>query len=218
MNPGFFYYDFLTKMNRVLFLIDGFNVYHALDEKQEYHKYKWIDYFALARCFVTRNDKIIDVILFTAYVRWNTDKKLRHKKLTQALESRGVKIALGKFKPTTKRCRICKRIYETYEEKHTDVNIAIRLFQYAMDDAYDTVMIVTADSDLVPAVRAVRDRFPGKRIVLITPVGRSSKELGKLCKRRMRMKRKHLESSQLPDIVVIDRKRGITVERPASWR
>jgi len=205
-------------MNKVLFLVDGFNVYHALKEKQKYRRYKWVDYSALAKCFVTRNDEIVDVILFTAYVPWNADKKLRHKKLTQALESKGVKIVLGKFKPMTRRCRICNRIYHTHEEKHTDVNIAIYLFQYAMNDDYDTAMIVTADSDLVPAVRAVKRNFPRKKIVLITPVGRSSRELQKLCDFRMKMKKKHLETSQFPDIVIIDTTKKITVQRPASWR
>ena len=37
-----------SSMNRVLFFIDGFNVYHALQEKPQYHKYKWLDYSALA--------------------------------------------------------------------------------------------------------------------------------------------------------------------------
>lgn len=205
-------------MNKVLFLVDGFNVYHALKEKQKYRRYKWVDYSALAKRFVTRNDEIVDVILFTAYVPWNADKKLRHKKLTQALESKGVKIVLGKFKPVTRRCRICNRIYHTYEEKHTDVNIAIYLFQAAMNDDYDTAMIVTADSDLVPAVRGVKENFPEKKVGLITPIGRSSIELQKLCDFRRKMKLRHLKTSQLPDIVVIDPTKRITVQCPTSWK
>jgi len=205
-------------MNKVLFLIDGFNVYHALDKEQKYHKYKWLDYFGLARSFVTRHDKVVDVVLFTAYVPWDKNKKLRHKRLTQALESKGVKIVLGKFKPVTRRCRICNRIYDTHQEKHTDVNIATYLFQSAMNDDYDTAMIVTADSDLVPAVRAIKNNFPGKKIVLITPIGRFSKELQKLSDFRMKMKKKHLESNQLPDIVLIDPKKGITIQCPNSWK
>ena len=39
-------------MNRVIAYIDGFNVYHSLDQVQPYHKYKWIDYWQLASCFV----------------------------------------------------------------------------------------------------------------------------------------------------------------------
>lgn len=205
-------------MNKVLFLIDGFNVYHAFDEKQEYHKYKWLDYFALAKCFVTKNDKIVDVILFTAYVPWDPNKKCRHKKLTQALESKGVKIVLGKFKHIDRKCRLCHRTYPTYEEKHTDVNIAIYLFRAAMNNDYDTAIIISADSDLVPAVREVKNVFPDKKIGLITPIGRSSKELQKLCDFRKKMKKKQLETSQLPNIVTIDSTKGIIVQRPSSWR
>jgi hypothetical protein len=39
--PGFF---ILEDMKKVVILIDGFNVYHALQQEQRLHKYKWLDY------------------------------------------------------------------------------------------------------------------------------------------------------------------------------
>jgi len=42
--PGFFIYAFYLMMKRIIFLIDGFNVYHALDDELKYHKYKLLDY------------------------------------------------------------------------------------------------------------------------------------------------------------------------------
>jgi hypothetical protein len=54
------------KMSRIKFFIDGFNVYHALERKASYHKYKWLDYSKLASLFVRRQDKIVEVLYFTA--------------------------------------------------------------------------------------------------------------------------------------------------------
>ena len=43
-------------MARVIAYIDGFNVYHALDRNPANHRYKWLDYKALARCYVGSKD------------------------------------------------------------------------------------------------------------------------------------------------------------------
>lgn len=86
-----------------------------------------------------------------------------------------------------------------------------------MNDSCDTIMLVSGDSDLVPAVRAVKASFPSKGIGLIVPIGRSWKELQGYCDFRMKMKEKHLESSQFPDTVVLDAATQTTVTRPTSW-
>jgi hypothetical protein len=39
-------------MARVAVFIDGFNVYHALDGNPVWGKFKWLDYAALARCYI----------------------------------------------------------------------------------------------------------------------------------------------------------------------
>lgn len=204
-------------MNRVLFLIDGFNVYHAPQKQKKYHRYKWLDYLALSKCFVTRKDTITDVILFTAYHPSDRGKKQLHMALVRALKSKKIKIVFGKFKLRDRFCPLCKRHFRIPEEKHTDVNIAVHLFQAAINDSCDTIMLVSGDSDLVPAVRAVKVSFPNKRIGLIVPIGRSSKELQGYCDFRMKMKEKHLESSQFPGTVVLDTATQTTVTRPTSW-
>lgn len=52
-------------------------------------------------------------------------------------------------------------------EKGVDVEIAIDFVRLAMDDAYDTAYLLSADTDLVPAVKFVADRFPEKRLVMV---------------------------------------------------
>lgn len=215
-------------MNRVAFFIDGFNVFHALDYRQPYspqdftrtkyyHKYKWLDYSALANCFVTSTDKIVAIYYFTAYAEWKQNGMARHRLLVRALKTKGVKVIRGKFKVKHKKCPLCKRTYKTYEEKRTDVNISVKLFQCAYKDKFDTGILITGDSDIIPAIVAVKESFPKKQIGVVTPIGRSAEELKKVCDFYMKMKEEHLQRSQFPDRVIIDSEKNIFLDRPPTW-
>jgi hypothetical protein len=106
-------------MKRILFFVDGFNVYHALDDHPKYHKYKWLDYSNLAKRFVSKQDQIVGIFYFTAYAHWNPHKMARHQLLVRALMATGVKVVFGKFKNRDHECRLCKGKYSTFEEKQT---------------------------------------------------------------------------------------------------
>lgn len=55
------------------------------------------------------------------------------------------------------------------EEKRTDVNIAVQMLDDAYQDACDRFVIVSGDSDLVPAVNRLKVRFPKKEVVVYVP-------------------------------------------------
>jgi len=205
-------------MNRVSFFIDGFNVFHALDSKKYYHKYKWLDYSSLCQCFVTSKDKEEEIYYFTSYAHWDPAKKSRHQLLVRALRMKGIKIVLGKFKLRDKQCRLCNKTFQTFEEKQTDVNISIKLFQCAHNDAFDTAVIVTGDSDIAPAILAVKESFPAKKIGLVIPIGRTAEEMKQACDFHMKMKEMHLASSQFPDSIVLDPIKNIFLTRPPNWK
>lgn len=205
-------------MNRVSFFIDGFNIFHALDSQKAYHKYKWLDYSALAKCFVSSKDIIADIYYFTAYADWEPAKKARHQLLIRALTLKGVKIVFGKFKIRDKHCRLCHKTYQTFEEKQTDVNISVKLFQCAHNDTFDTGILVTGDSDIVPAIVAVKESFPAKKIGLVIPIGRSAEEMKNVCDFHMKIKEKHLRTSQFPDSILINTEKNITLNRPEKWK
>ena len=59
-----------------------------------------------------------------------------------------------------RRCSNCGVLRQTYEEKMTDVNIAVELLGDAQDDAFDTAIVMSGDGDLASPVRAVRERYP----------------------------------------------------------
>jgi uncharacterized LabA/DUF88 family protein len=200
---------------RTAFFIDGFNVYHALDCNMAYWKYKWLNYAKLANCYITTKDTIKNIYYFSALAYWNPKKVIRHINLIKALEHFGVETIFGKFKLKDKECRICNEIYQTYEEKLTDVNIAIKLFQDAMHDKYDKAIIISGDSDLLPAMEAVKQTFPNKQIGVIIPIGRRAESLKAAADFYMKMKEKHLINSQFDNPLNINTE---IIYRPSHWK
>ena len=63
-------------MDKVIFFVDGFNLYHALDNKR-FYRYKWLDLSSLAQKFITKKDKIEEIYYFTALATWAPDKVRR---------------------------------------------------------------------------------------------------------------------------------------------
>ena len=55
-------------------------------------------------------------------------------------------------------------MFSTVEEKQADVNIALRLFELPVQGRYHKAVIVTGDTHLLPAVKAVQRTFPAKRL------------------------------------------------------
>lgn len=190
-------------MERGAFFVDGFNLYHALQANPAYAKYKWLNLDALAKAFMRTDQQVSRVYYFTAYATWDPGKMARHQALVRALESVGVEVIMGRFKYKERFCTKCRTMYPTFEEKETDVNIAINLFRAAVMDIYDTAVIVSGDSDLIPSVKAVKATFPAKKVGVIVPIGRSAEDLKQNCHFRFKMKEKHLATCQFPDPVVL---------------
>lgn len=83
---------------KVVALIDGFNVYHAIREQfPSEENFRWLDLRSLAQSYVSKTDTL-EVHYFTAYCSWHQAKKDRHKVYVNALMARGVKVKLGQFK------------------------------------------------------------------------------------------------------------------------
>jgi uncharacterized LabA/DUF88 family protein len=109
-----------------------------------------------------------------------------------------------------------KKTYQTFEEKQTDVNIAIQLFKLAIQEKYDKALIISGDSDLIPSIEAVKSIFPNKQVGVIIPIGRSAELLKQTCDFYMRMKEKHLKASLLPDVINLGNNKKL--ERPQRWK
>ncbi|MDD5589379.1 MAG: NYN domain-containing protein [Candidatus Nanoarchaeia archaeon] len=198
------------------FFIDGFNFYHSLHDNKLYHKYKWIDYYKLASLFIKKTDTISGVYWFTALANWNPEKRQKHQLLIRASELSNVQIIYGEFKRKDKYCTLCKRYFISREEKMTDVNIAIYLFDMAYHDTYDKAIIVSADSDLIPTIKAVHKNFPTKEIGILLPICRRSESLKNEADFHMKIKEKHLKSSLFPEEIHIENNQ--ILKCPDSWK
>jgi uncharacterized LabA/DUF88 family protein len=215
-------------MVRVMAFIDGFNLYHALEkytrgvdeaDKLRFQKYKWLCLTSLIKVFIReKEEELSSVRYFTTWPTWNEDKRLRHLTYVNAQIQRGVVVVFGDFKRKTIECRAdCYKEFSIYEEKQTDVNLATKMISLA--GMYDKLILVTADSDQLPALKLIKQVHPEKQLAVLPPIGRNSKELSSVCSQTFTMTEAHLLACQLPNPVPI-MKNGVEtgkLEKPPSW-
>ncbi|GAB7141404.1 hypothetical protein RsTz2092_13920 [Deferribacterales bacterium RsTz2092] len=195
-------------MSEVSFYIDGFNLYHSL--KDFAPDCRWLDLWALCSKFLKPDEEIVAIYYFTAYTMWNASKFKKHKDYVKALQSTGVKPIYGKFKKVDRYCNLCHRQYSTHEEKRTDVNVALYLFESAMKDEFDKAIVVSGDSDLIPSIEMIQRDFPNKKVGVLIPLGRKAKEIQNVADFSLKITREHIESSLFPKNVE-------AVSAPEKW-
>ena len=212
-------------MQRVAVYIDGFNLYYGLKSKREGSRgkrwpcYYWLDIRRMSERLLQPNQELNVVRYFTARVRHQAndpEKVQRQNTFIEAIATLpSVTIEEGYFVEKSKKCSNCGAKYKDFEEKMTDVNIAMRLLNDAQDGVFDTAIIVSADSDLAGPVEEVRKRYPGKRVVAAFPPDRHSSHLRRLANGAITIRQETLRRSRLPERVVDAQ--GNVLERPASW-
>ena len=150
-------------MKRVCAHIHGFHLYHAIDNLRD-NRLKWLNLRLLIENFTKPDVHSIEKIYyFSAYATWKEQAYHRHLAYTKALKHTGIETVMGQFKEKDRACKKCGAKWKGHEEKETDVKIALQLLDDAYQDKYDTAIIVSQDSDLFPAIRLVKDRFPDNR-------------------------------------------------------
>jgi uncharacterized LabA/DUF88 family protein len=120
----------------------------------------------------------------------------------KALKIVSVNPILGFFKKKDRKCPSCSHKWTSHEEKETDVNIASYLIDLAYQNTFDRALVISNDSDLSPAIRLVRKRFPEKRITTVAPPNYyHSNELIQASSDKARIRPEHLEQALFPAIV-----------------
>lgn len=203
-------------MRRTIVYVDGFNLYHG-SRQLTGRKYLWLDLGRLCRRLLASDESLVSIEYFTARVRNNLPSEQRQDTYLQALATHCplVKITEKRFQKQTRQCRSCTARWITYEEKESDVNIAISVVEDAALDRFDTAILMSGDSDLSPAVRAAKRLRPQAQVVAVFPPLRSSDPLRKVVDRTLHIDQRMLRRSQLPDEVVTAG--GIKLSRPAYW-
>jgi 6-hydroxy-3-succinoylpyridine 3-monooxygenase len=205
---------------RSIVYIDGFNLYYGAIRGSPH---KWLNlqrYFEVLR----PDDDLQAVRYFSALVSGSA--RANQETYIRALETLPkVKVILGKFKSKQILCRhtTCAhqgdRIFTSQEEKRTDVNIAIHLLNDAYQDLCDTFVVVSGDSDLVPALNMLKYLFPAKTVVVYVPARNASRgaavELRSAADRSRLLPLNILPKVQLP--ASIPDGAGGLILKPATW-
>jgi hypothetical protein len=202
---------------RVGCYVDGFNLYHAVDDLKKPHL-KWLDLRALAESLCRPGEQLVKVAYFSAYATWKPGPYARHRQYVAALRNLGIECHMARFSEQHASCRKCGATWKRHEEKETDVHFCLTFLEDAIDDVFDRAIVISADSDLVPAVRKVRARFPGKQLFAATPPGRHARARDVLnaCHSRMEIRPARIMSCCLPQ-EIRDAGGKLIARRPAEY-
>lgn len=222
--------------------IDGYNFYYG---RLRNTSYKWLDVVKLFENSIVRaqlpDTKIVQVKFFTADVKANfsshgplgPEMQLRYHRALETLYPHKLQIIKGYHSAET--ATMPKYIDDNpsgivdksdshkvwrLNEKQTDVNIALHLYRDAQQAIANNLVICSADSDLVPALKMIRmDKFP-VRIGVVIPKSPSNPrppnaQLSGLADwTRSHIRDEELSASQLPNKVPTKKK---PIIKPEYW-
>ena len=203
--------------HRVAVYVDGLNLYHGL-KSRGLRRYYWLDLRRLAERLLRPGQRLEMVSYFTARFqpRDDPEQPLRQDAYLKALATLpDLTIQYGYHLSKIRTCRICEASWETFEEKMTDVNIAIALLRDAMQDAFDIAIIISADSDLAGPIDTVRQDYPGKQVVVAFPPNRYSRDLENRATAAFTLWPGTIARSQFP--AQVSDANGYPLHKPARW-
>ncbi len=214
-------------MNRVIFLVDGFNLYHSLVQAQkdtDGRCVKWLDLHALCSSYLhiigrqAHGRADMEAIHYFSATPTHRTKgaQHRHNLYMRCLQSSGIQVHLGRFKRKTVNCPLCHGSSIRYEEKETDVAIASQLFEICHANAAEFVVIVTGDTDLAPAVRTCQRLFRDVSICFAFPYRRHNAELKQLSPGSFNIGSRSYSRHQYPDTLRLSD--GTEAAKPREWR
>lgn len=218
---------FPPTMNRTAFLIDGFNLYHSAKSASQDLGLngagaRWLNIHSLCRSYlhaIGGNAQIAGIHYFSALAKhieaFKPDVVKRHLLYIECLKAVGISVELSRFKKKHIACSNCNQKIKRYEEKETDVALAAKLFEVLIADQCDTVMLMTGDTDIVPAVKTAQRLFPNKKIGFLLPYKRHNQELVKLSSLHIEIKKDAYPKHQFPDPFVTPS--GKSLSKPLSW-
>jgi len=210
-------------VERAALYVDGFNLYHAIDDLDENHL-KWLDMWALGNLLIpSKSQKLEKVVWCTAIRTDDVPKMLRHREYIRALKGTGVTCLEGHFARKPRDCHKCSAQWQAPVEKQGDVNLAIAMIDDEYRDIFDHAYLITADSDQAATVRLLKERFQKKPLTTVSPPGREHcKEILEATPHKIKLTQAHLERCLLPKHLVIDgkpiAKRDPVYDPPKGWK
>ena len=211
--------------NRVAFVVDGFNLYHSLRRASAGSNpvpARWLDIRSLCEdhlYVIGRGATLSSIHYFSAIARHlearNPGVVARHDNYVDAIRGSGIVAELARFLPKDIFCPNCRTKFVKHEEKQTDVALGVKVLELALSGEIETIVIVSGDSDLIPAIRTTRRLFPSVEIWMGFPAGNGGKQLRKATHGAFTFSAAQYASHQLPNPVVLGS--GRTIHKPNKW-
>jgi uncharacterized LabA/DUF88 family protein len=224
IEEGFFIIYFMSgsviqtrPKQRVIFYVDGFNFYFGLRSKN-WRKYYWLDMVGFFSSFLRPHQELIEIHYFSARST-NKDKHDRQDILFLAnkLNPKFI-LHLGKYLQKDIVCKKCGNVIRSFEEKETDVHLATCMLTDVYADRCDISILVSADSDLIPPIQAIRSIKPKHKILVFFPPKRYSVNLADLCDSHKDLGGAGtiFNSHLLPGKITLPS--GFVIEKPEKWK
>jgi hypothetical protein len=211
-------------MPRVTFYFDGFNFYNGLrsisQTDHSWHSFYWLDFIKFCQQFLSGDQQLEGVKYFTA-TPLGVGKQARQALLFKAnllLNPAHFKIIKGKYYKKDVTCDSCTTVFQVPEEKRTDVNISVEMLGDCALDKTDILVLISADSDLVPVINHIITNYPNKKVRVYFPPKRSSADLqssmnGKVV--RLENNKPKFISAVMPNDITIG---GVVkASKPTTW-
>lgn len=215
--------------------IDGYNLYFGLVKNTTY---KWLNLISLFTEIVkiqNPNSSIINIKYFSAPVLTRFSKHKTQSQASQSRYHRALEVTGGsKFKIINgyfEANRSTPPVYEKsidlqnkvevwkLEEKQTDVNIALEMYRDSLNRINEQQVLVSNDSDLIPAMKLICKDSPQIELGLVLPKKKSQKrqnaELAQLANWvRRHVTDEELQQHQLPNMIATNKK---PIYKPLYW-
>ena len=169
--------------------IDGYNLYYG---RIRGTPYKWLDLLALFEALLHSQDPSsrLDVVRyfsapalarFATHGQASTEAQQSYHRALERFHGSRLSITLGTHsfdkdgtplprydasKPFDRMDRV--RVWKL-EEKKTDVNLALAMYRDACSGKFEQLVVCSNDSDVAPALAALREDFPSLVLGVVTP-------------------------------------------------
>ena len=169
----------------------------------------WIDIVKLCGGFIAPDEKLEKVVYFTA-TPLSTGKSSRQKAFlnaNKAINGDIFEVVKGKYLEKHIECPYCKGDISRPEEKKTDVNISIRMISDCIQGNTDVIVLVSADTDLIPPLELIKNDFQQVKIRVCFPPSNYSHDIAdtvhswNIKPTLMKKKYKRFENAIMPDTI-----------------
>lgn len=168
--------------------------------------------------FLKPNQELVAVKYFSARPD-DPDANTNQGRFFQANKENGkFRLILGTYLKKSIRCRNCGYEIKTHEEKETDVRIATQIVVDAYERNCDIAIVVSADSDMVPAIEIAKGI--GQTVFVYFPPNQHSSNLATMGSGSplfLQRYESRFRQSLLPDVVHLH-SLDIDIAIPEKWK